>query len=291
MKPKLFFVVILTLFFTSCKKENATPATNNNNNNVSGKIKRMIIFAPGTRQAGISEFEFDSNNRVVKLSTWSEDSSFTPIKVSDQLSTRFFYNGTDDKPFRDSFFSANNSYINSNLFYYDIQGRLIKKEFIRTNGTLKNRSLLTYAMNSVVLNDYQETFAGSGILEHVFIDTFFYDAQFRNTETRFYDWPNTLTGKQNYTYDNKSNPLAQLNIYKTLILFSGADNWLLDERAANNVLTDTIKSDYYGSLRIEARTSTYTYSGNGYPVSCAQVITNNLPSPAIYSYNIKYEYY
>jgi hypothetical protein len=85
--------------------------------------------------------------------------------------------------------------------------------------------------------------------------------------------------------------LAQLNIYKNLILFSGADNWLLDERAANNVLSDTIKSDYYNALRIESKTSTYTYSSNGYPVGCGQVITNNLPSTTTYSYNIKYEYY
>lgn len=288
MKTKLFHSIILISLLASCKKDN----TDNNTvaTDVSGKVKRITLSYPGVRVADINDFEYDAGNRITKISNRQEDSTTSPVTVVYKNTTTFFYNGTDDKPFKDSMVFTGSGFtdIYKSFFTYDAQGRETKQENFNNTGTLVGYRLFTYGTNTVIGKLYDQTFTGSGVFFIRNFDTSFLDATMRIAEKRNYNSPNSFTGKETFTYDTKLNPLSLVNISKYLFYYGIDDDSHLFERSPNNMLVNVFQSV---SGTIETTTMTSAYSSNNYPVSAKMTFTDNSSGSIIENYNITFEYY
>ena len=275
----LMLVTCLIVVLVSCKKSSTSNPVNPTGN-VSGKLKRITQSDPINRLAYITSLEYDGNNRLIKFNEWTEDSSFTPVKITDANYSLLAYGGTNDFPVK-NIITEKSGIIDSTLYYYDLQNRVIKEDYYYGNA-ISVRNTYSYLSSTVVmLNKYNKS--GSTLqLQHV--DSLIYDAQSKIMETRFHNPANVYTGNGTYLYDNKSNPLSTVNAFKYIYTLYG-DDLKYFYKAPNNLVT------FNKVIPPSNSTISYVlnYSSNSFPIDGSATISgSSVPSQ---TFKLKYEYY
>lgn len=279
MKQIIFYpLLFIAILFASCSKDSSS---NTNPVILTPKLKRVTYTTVGTRIADILEVEYDANNRVTILYSRHEDSSFTPIKIVNKSTNYYFYNGSSNYPYKDSIYDVDilgngRSYINN--FTYNAQNNLLKEESI---AIIKEYE---YNSNWMIKKRY-DFFTGTYNLNS--IDSFQFDTNGKIITSRTHHVSSSID-TFSYTYDNKLNPFATLNISKIPTYYSGVISFDESLRSLNNVLTYTGKYGNPTSL-IENEILTYVYDTNGYPINGTSS-RSNIPGTSN-NYNIKFEYY
>jgi hypothetical protein len=282
---KIIYFAAFTLLLASCKKNTTTdPIVDGiTDNNVSGKLKRIIESTIGTRTAYIYTFDYDASNRLTKLKEWSEDSTFNPIKISGEKSSTLIYSGASDFPTK-SITTRATGIIDSTLYYYDAQNRVIKEDWYRNNANTF-RSLCSYGSNNLIVI---KSYIGS-LLQLSATDSIVRDNVNKIIETRSYNAANIYTGKSVSTYDTKINPLSYLNAFKYIYALNGDDRRGEFYRAPNNVTLfkamDASSSIFY------SQNANYNYSTNSFPISASASTVRTSTSTVTQNYIIAYEYY
>ena len=283
---KIIYILTAITLLTSCKKD-TTPDNNNNGGgttdvNVSGKLKKIIQSITGTRTAYITTLEFDATNRLLKFNEWKDDSTFTPIKITEAHYSTFSYNGTSNFPTKNTV-TNETGLTDSSLYFYDASNNIIKEDYYRNNVVITRNA---YTITSPTLTKRIKSYSnGSGTLVVNSNDSIVYDNQGKVNETRFYSSSNVYKGKDTYGYDTKSNPLSSINVFKVVHSLYGDDR--KDFYNATNNLTN------YNNINGSSLTSisfTYNYSTNLFPVSGSATLTSGSPS-VTQSSTLRYEYY
>jgi hypothetical protein len=216
---KFISLVGFTLLLNSCSKDTTPVIGGNNDNNVSGKLKKIIQSVTGTGTAYITSLEYDVSNRVTKFNEWYEDSTFTPIRISNANYSVFTYTGASTYPAKNTITDEAGA-VDSTIYYYDIQNRVIREDYYQNN-YIVTRNIYSYI--SPALTKAGKYYSSGGVLQLNGTDSMLYDSQGKITETRFYNSLNIYSGKDTYLYDVKSNPLAALNVFKVVYSLYGDD--------------------------------------------------------------------
>lgn len=283
---KIIYFAAFAMLLSSCKKNNsADPIVGvTTENNVNGKIKRIIESATGTRKADIYTFEYDASNRLTKFKEWSEDSTFNPIKISGENYCSLIYSGASDFPTKSITSHATPS-IDSTLYYYDAQNRVIKENWYRNSNVNTVRNLYSYGLSNLIVR----TSYNGALLQLFETDSLIRDNQGKIIETRRYNASNVYTGKSLFTYDTKINPLSYLNAFKYIFTLNGDDSRGEFYRAANNV---TLQKSFDATSTIFYNlTANYSYNSNSFPISGSGVTTSTFATPTIQNYTTTFEYY
>jgi hypothetical protein len=282
MKSRIFTTLCFGLLFFSCKKSDTTtnspdPGSGTGTNNVSGKIKRVIASYVGSRKADIVSLEYDAANRVSKYNEWTEDSSFTPIKITQERYCSFSYNGAGLLPIK-NIITKQLAGTDSTLYFYDAQDKVIKEDFYK-GSSLSGRNTYAYltAVKIIRTNYYS---SGSG-LQTGSRDSLVFDAQNRILES--YNTLSSSTDKDSYVYDVKSSPFSSLNVFKNIFTLY-IDDRKFNFRSPNNLIT---YKNTVGASEITVQNN-LNYSSNSFPVSGTSMITSGAAS---INYLLKYEYY
>jgi len=272
----LIAIVCLGITLGSCKKDSND--TDDNPPLPSHKLKRVIQALPGVGKAFIVDVQYDANNRVTNFNEFSVDSSTTPVTVTDANYSFFVYNGTSELPVK-NILTDENGHTDSTLYFYDAQNRIIKEDYYY-NGNVIRRNTYDYPSATVIkANSYE--YLGSA-LELRGSDSMLIDAQNRIYEIRFYNAALTYSGKTNYQYDNKINPLSNLNVFKYVFSLYGDDRKDFYRSANNYIFSTTITSSTI------TYTNTFIYDSGSYPVSA--VFSYN-SSSGTENYNVLFQYY
>src|SRR5687767_3363645 len=98
MNLSIRFVGALALFscFVSCKKDS------DSNNPNQTRLSKLVQWNSAFPSNAIitTEFMYDDNKRVVEIATFSGDSVGKEIRSAKVRSLKFFYNGSDQNPFK-----------------------------------------------------------------------------------------------------------------------------------------------------------------------------------------------
>ncbi len=247
------------------------------------KIKRIIQSVTGTREAYITALTYDAGNRLLTFKEWSEDSSFTPIKITGENYSSFTYNGSNPYPVKNTI-TRETAGVDSTLYFYDASNRVIKEEYYY-NGNISVRNTYNHlSANMVVLGKYVLSSPGPA-LHFMGNDSLIFDAQNRITGSRSGDASNVPKGSSTYTYDNKNNPFAVIDLFKYAFTLY-CDDAKYFYRAPNNFTA-------YNEVNPPASTSILinyvTYNSGFYPLYATGSLTYT-PGP-IQNFTMTFEYY
>lgn len=244
----------------------------------SNKLKR-IIASYATRKADIILVEYDASDRMTKFSEWTEDSTFTPIKITGANYISFVYSGTGTIPLKSTItHQPGGTGIDSTLYYYDATNRIIKEDCYKNN-QITGRNDYTYLSPTKIIRSNYYSSGGPLILGRR--DSMTFDSQNRILESQ-----NTLatsTDKDVYSYDNKINPFATNNVFMNVYTLY-VDDRKFYYRSPNNMTTytNTVSSN------ILSLQSNYLYNPNTQPLSGTSILTYGT---TVINYSLKYEYY
>ena len=272
-------VTCLMAVLISCKKS-STSETINPTGNVSGKLKWITQSDPINRLAYITSLEYDGSNRLTKFNEWTEDSSFTPVKITDANYSFLAYSGTNDFPTK-NIITEKSGIIDSTLYYYDLQNRVIKEDYYYGN-SISVRNTYSYLSSTVVLlNKYNKS---GTTLQLQQIDSLIYDAQSSIKETRFHNQANVYTGTGTYLYDTKINPLSTVNAFRYTFTLYGDDLKYFYKSPNNLMVFNKVTPPSNSTISY-----VLNYSTNSFPVNgSATVSGSSVPSQ---TFKIKFEYY
>ena len=271
----------LMIALHSCAKEADDPLTTTNE--VSGKLKKVSYFNDN-KMGNSSAFEYDGSNRVVKINGESYDSTrgFRSATI-----TTFFYQGSNELPYKNIRQRSNPTGLDSTLYLFDNQNRIIQRDYYQ-DGKHWSQEKFTYPSAMYVINDFWVAEVLSNDLKILRKDSLALDNN-NNViaQTNILKQPYSYTDKVNLTYDTKKNPVSRINIYKSPVFFS------VDLGSGSNNVKESIQI-FGPNINNEMTRNTFTfhyeYSSNDFPVkallkqifSRANDTTNTL---------ITYEYY
>ncbi len=286
MKIAIFVLLSVVLTVSSCKKDSNTVPDNVEpiipSADVSGKLKKIIASYTGTRKADIVNVEYDATNKVTKYDQWTEDSAFTPIKITDARYAAFYYNGANDFPYKNILTYTDGSK-DSCIYQYDSQNRVVFETQYFYLQTTIYRNAITYLNSNAILLQQQFKLAGSSTYQISNTDSLVLSSNNKVIERRNTAFPNT--DKDIYTYDTKDNPLARLNFAKYIFSLNGDDR-IYFYRSPNNMLT--YSNNNFGN--IISISNTYTYSSNNFPIKATTLLMDPNPANSI-NYKVQYLYY
>lgn len=248
------------------------------------KIKRIIQSVTGTRQAYITTLTYDASNRLLSFKEWNEDSSFTPIKITDAHYSAFTYNGTSSYPIKNTI-THEVAGVDSTIYLYDASNRVIEEKYYY-NGQISVRNTYSYLFAAlVVLGKYVLSSPGPA-LHFVGNDSLVFDAQQRITRYNSGDASNVPNGNGTYLYDNKNNPFALIDFFKHAFTLY-CDDAKYFYRAPDNLTMFNQSTLPSGGTSIVI--NYLTYNSGFYPLSATASLTNT-PGPA-QNYTMTFEYY
>lgn len=258
-KHYIYLIIACCLVCCSKSKEN-TLVTYNTDIYVTQLLQ---IYKP-TNDTNFFHFKYDNQKRLTTITKLIYNTSTSTLDTSGI--NYFYYNGTEVKPEKLIIWinQVALSRIDSltQTFYYDISGRLEKKDVIEKTGTVKYYS---YEYNYLA-DGYEETYHESGSQTNRIYQT--KDQQgvitneLRLTPTK-YSYENI--------YDVHPNPLRRINFQKMPAL---ENQHLMDIFAnriiqQNNNLLQITETHYYGNTTTVSSTLTtnyqITYNSEGYP--------------------------
>lgn len=244
----------------------------------STKLKR-VIASYGIRKADIILLEYDASDRLTKFSEWTEDSTFTPIKIVTANYISFIYSGSSNIPLKSTItHQVGGTGVDSTLYYYDASNNVTREDCYK-NTQIIGRNIYTYLPANKKIRENYYSSGGPLILGRR--DSMTFDAQNRILESQ-----NTLissTDKDVYSYDIKNNPYSTINVF-TYVYTLYVDDRKFFYRSPNNLATYT---NTVGA-NILTLQSNYLYNSNSLPISGTTLFSNG---STVVNYSLKYEYY
>jgi len=251
----------------SCHK-NDSPSPDPNKYHLS-RIVEGPAFAPGSF---VIDFVYDDQQRVDKMVFSSGDSANGgPLTTQ---TCKFYYNGSEKKPYKTT--GKPPYYITPDAevyYYYNSSGDLIRDSLTATGGSVIAIRDYSYSTDKITVK--RTIYSGSTGTSNTVTDSFLIKdhnlAGSRTPAGAGYGYYGI-----NCTYDNKPNPIAQLNIaaVRTIDGLYGFSSYLAPGFCHNNI---TESSSFYidpqGKISLgDPRKFSYTYNSAGLPEKC---ITNN----------------
>lgn len=248
------------------------------------KPKRLIESLIGSRQATVYDFIYDSINRLIYFNFRQEDSSFTPIKVSNVNTWSFDYIGNAPNPVRNiTVYESGDT--DSTLYFYDASARVIREDRYR-GGQVSGRNDYSYPSAGLVL--FSEYRRDGNSLGFYGTDSLIFDIENRFVLHKYYTNTNASNGYAIYEYDDKHNAFQELGLFKHMFTLHGDDMGRITWRAPNNYthfyLTSPSGSD---TTVIDI---SLNYNSFNYPVNGKAVFERSMP-PTLETYSLIYEYY
>lgn len=276
MVNKNFFVLLLLCSICSCKKESTIA---DNNVIVSGKIKSVIKSY--SRKSNIITIDYDSQNRVTNFNERTEDSSYTPLKITSARYTNYQYQNATIFPSK-SITSFLDGTIDSALFFYDGNSKLVKKDEYH-GGSLLTRTKYMYPSPSLIVA--QDSGYAFGSFFYLGFDSLFLDNNGSITTFNTYNNIGNLNISYQTDFDNKKSPFYELNIFKYIYLIGDLDvgynskhNFTNFKRVGLGTADHTI-------------TLNYNYSANSFPLNAAGRETYNAALLGYTNITLQYNYY
>jgi hypothetical protein len=253
--------------FVSCQKDITDQLTQETNpaDTLLSKVLTYDTTAPGKNMT-LTEFMYDNQKRVTEIKDIYFDSANGSTTIHDQVSTYFYYNGTDKKPYK-SYGWTRYVYADVDVFhFYDDKGRPIRDSI----GAPDQSYLLArfhYTQDKLVITStfYDENDLAMG----AFSDSCYFVAG--NMSKAFISFSLTQLNETafEYTYDNKINPLSKLNIaaclgmdkYTTLDKF-----WILPSGFSKNNIVKRLGYEDYPGGQSYLTEYKFTYNDNNLPV-------------------------
>lgn len=275
MKPlihKLGIVLCLLVLF-SCKKDhNDTPSNGT-------RLSKVIVWSssfPSYPSISVNQFYYDALNRVSKIDYSNGDSAKGESGAKYAYSTKWFYNGNEQLPYK--YTIADDSTVFSELyFFYDNQGRLVLD------------SLPTPDVNTYTIKKYNWlpgrvlTITAKHEMGIIAMSTDSSQINSQNCLAQFGTSYAIGSGMPAfyYTYDNKINPLHTLNIHAALPFTSigGVGNLGFSEN--NQIELKTGFFRLFGSPAgtfspTGSATNKYNYNAHNLPVNCEMTTDGNI---------------
>ncbi|MBC7934643.1 MAG: hypothetical protein H7Y86_04690 [Rhizobacter sp.] len=247
--------VILLFVFASCSNEN------NPDDQPGTRLVKVMDMEDPTDSSYYDRFTYDNEGRVTEIFS----GSFGGILAT------FYYNGAGLKPYKmDGEFDET-----THFFEYDASGRLIRDSSIDAIGGTVYLTTYSYFQGLTVSDSWYEQTGAPRINQER--DSFLLDAGNNVLQARYYRAddpygdPSRLTFIEQFSYDNKVNPLGKLNIaflkkYDSHGIF---ETTLYYEYFQEHNL---VKSEYidYDDVTgipypIETEINSYQYHSNSYP--------------------------
>jgi len=279
MRSKALGLLPVAAFFIySCEKE--LSRTNNSSQTENNLLFKITQYTDDYTY--IDSFLYDSQNRCRRLYKIGIDSFTGPTLNVGTSYYDFYYNGTETLPYKITGDDAGTG-INWWILY-DAQQRKILDSQIYVRPTGKRIVKYSYSNNRIIANSdiwWQNEFA-------IIRDTFDYDG---NNCTKWRSYSKDIYGQIWYditlTYDNYTNPLSELNIFRAVLF--GVGGTLGDYKGLNrNNYTKIVYSDPYIGTPESWRTTTYqyTYDSIGRPTLST---AHSLINPSFF-WTTKFEY-
>jgi len=274
----IYYVRAYTINSSGTAYGNEISFTTLTTNTSSNKLKR-VTASYGVRKADIVLLEYDVSDRLTKFSEWTEDSTFTPIKITGANYISFIYTGSSNIPVKSNITHQSvGSGVDSTLYYYDATNKIVKEDCYKSN-QITGRNVYTYLSSNKIIRENYYSSGGPLILGRR--DSMIFDAQNRVLESQ-----NTLvssTDKDAYAYDVKANPFATVNVFMHVFTLY-VDDRKFFYKSPNNLATYT---NTVGS-NILTLQSNYFYNSNSLPISGTTLFSSG---STIINYSLKYEYY
>ncbi|OQP62565.1 hypothetical protein A3860_28145 [Niastella vici] len=248
----------------SCHKHDG-PAPDPNKYHLS-RIVESAASAPGG-SAFIIDFVYDDQQRVDKMIFSSGDS--TNGSLTTQTCT-FYYNGSEKNPYKTT--GKPPYYITPDAdvyYYYNGSGQLMRDSLRFTSGSEIATRDYTYSTDKITVK--RTTYSSSTSTSNSWTDSFLIkDHNLAGSRT-----PAWIGGGYygiNCTYDNKPNPIAQLNIAAVRMIdgLYGFASYLAPGFCHNNITeSSSFYMDPQGQISTgDSRKFSYKYNAAGLPEEC-----------------------
>jgi hypothetical protein len=261
----LLGVAILLLFVSSCQKEInwgvSSGAVENGGTILSKYVELDTTLPSGQDTTSVYTFAYDNLKRIKRI---YQVKNFQGSSI--YYTTDFFYNGTDDLPYKTiELDKESETYVDTSFYTY-------------SNGLVRSDSSINYSLGSnefLFTNVISFIVNGSSVFTKLksFNSFSAYEDSATLTITRQngniisqQDPDNTINYSMQLTYDNKVNPLYKADIhypifYEHLFNSFGAQK--------NN---KTEKTDFWTSSGTQSHFKFfYTYRSDGYPLTVAKI--------------------
>lgn len=263
---RIVSTLVLVSCIASCKKDKDSNAKDKR------RLSKLISWKTSNPSKGIgtTEFIYDDMERVVEVAFYTGDSADGEIKNAKYRSLKFLYNGNDKNPYKTiggmSNFSGNNT---ETLHTYNSNGILSRDSVAATPPYTTNivNRYNYYPDKLIVLNERKDNYYLS-----VTKDSF--RVANNNLVEAYYNISPYSSGQSGYklTYDNKINPLSNLNIAAISVVNSiyGFPSYLAPGFCKNNITEYTwgysaAPGQFTGQ---NVYYYTYAYNENDLPKEC-----------------------
>lgn len=273
MKPfiQILGITLSFSFLFACKKhsDDTTPGPNGT------KLSKVIEYSSvgSVTSLNVFEYHYDAMNRVTEITHAVGDSSGGEAQAKPYETTRWYYNGNEQLPYR----STNNS--GERYYAYDNQGRLIYDSVGLANCNCYDLKKYNWSNNKVICALTSGKPGGTS--------TTSFDSSVISGQDYLGRYNGSLLGSATYgtlyTYDNRINPLHTLNIHAAAA-FTGVDGLpSVGYSENNNTEIAYGYSDNSGPgpvTFVKSQILTYKYNYNSYnlPVDCE--LSGNTPTPS-----------
>ncbi len=246
---KFILIALIGLSFSACKKENAEDDhTQNNDDTTTCRIKKIT-----DSDGEITEFSYDSNNRLVEIASGPTDPE-----------TMHFSYDTDNHLFAMSV--VDNTGTNATtVFTYT--NDVLSSAVVTEGGSVQSH--IYYHYDNGILHDVEMSVSGTVAVKTVFYytgDNLSKMEEYSLNATGNLSFSNTIT----YQYDNKKNPLYELGIAEAIINEGHA------EFASKNNIVQRVQTNYGSGTE----TISYQYNNHNYPTEG----TSNIDGTATITY-------
>ncbi|MBO9202070.1 MULTISPECIES: hypothetical protein [Niastella] len=259
-------VILFALCIFSCKKPK-----DDANDTASGStlVSKVMVWDAAQPQKAIQiiDFKYDSLNRVTEIVYSSGDSVNGAINSYIVRTNKCFYNGNGTNPYKTIGFKLPLGYPSSDVYHYYTNSGVLAADSTGTWRTYTGyyKRELAWSADKIIAT-HNNTYSGS--LRQT-KDTMFIDG---NNITGY---NTTLTGnieEYKFKYDNKINPLANLNIALFTVVdgTDGIEGFVAPGYCKNNITESFKKSTKILVNGTSTSTTTtafmYTYNNKGLPI-------------------------
>lgn len=272
MKPILTLLVTIfgCILINSCQKEFLNPDASKvpvdttvivpPHDSVTLLSKLILMKAQtGTDTAGLYEYLYDNLNRVTTINYYNHQTGVP----AHETTIEYFYKGKDSIAFKRTKDETDLSYSETTYFFYNLDKTLAKDSLIFPNGKLINDFFYTSTAITDTGRIYYDSDPSTAIV---------YSA--KGSLDAWSKVVRTVTMGDNYdhventfTYDDKPNPFAQLNISSTFNPVPGYDFYLYDDYFLKNNVTTSTQEEVIAQGPKVSTTYTYLYNYSGMPIS------------------------
>ncbi|MGG9960102.1 hypothetical protein [Ferruginibacter sp. SUN106] len=295
MKTYLAIGTLVLITLLSCKKELSIENSNSGTGGSGGSgtatdsffLSKIVEIDSLSKDSSVTYFDYDNLKRVTTVRNLEQG---FPIDTS----YSFYYSGNAVLPYKTIY-----HYFSSETFHnYNSQNKLIRDSIsgIKDTGHIiyntRSYSTLDYTYNSdkIIINKVTHSFDAISNTMQVFtsLDTTKIDANGNLIFTRL----NYVHETAAFTYNDKLNPVAKLNIFPSLPPYGYYENDEIFVPSPNLWITSYQTSQQFGgsTLTVDDKQFNITYNTKNYPVKSVVSVNNGALNPLTYYYPMYFYY-